>query len=242
MTPLTDDLGLWITGLYPVNVSQSAWDRWGAASSQDERTCTTYANFVVAQHQLNLDNTKLPDWTTYEPLHECQNDSKYTKNFKQDMRFNRSHSWYQPPTSSNEIHSLVFSLEGRVWQEPEPSHVTGMALAHCILGKFLEAVCHGLQKTPENAHPIVLRSNNVNCYNSPPDSVPLLPEQSASTRNRIVSSESIPHLQIQHTAISLITETDTGSMTVQKLPQNFKCIKKSPPTYFLTTCCMPQQM
>ena len=39
------------------------------------------------------------------------------------------------------IHSLVFSLEGRVWQEPEPSHVTGMALAHCILGKFLEVVC-----------------------------------------------------------------------------------------------------
>ena len=34
------------------------------------------------------------------------------------------------------IHSLVFSLEGRAWQEPEPSHVTGMALVHCILGKF----------------------------------------------------------------------------------------------------------
>ena len=31
------------------------------------------------------------------------------------------------------IHSLVFSLEGWVWQEPEPSHVTGTALAHCIL-------------------------------------------------------------------------------------------------------------
>ena len=27
------------------------------------------------------------------------------------------------------IHSLVFSLEGRAWQEPEPNHVTGMALA-----------------------------------------------------------------------------------------------------------------
>jgi len=38
------------------------------------------------------------------------------------------------------IHSLVFSLEGRTWQEPEPSHVTGMALAHCILGKFLGVV------------------------------------------------------------------------------------------------------
>ena len=40
------------------------------------------------------------------------------------------------------IHSLVFSLEGRAWQEPEPSHVTGMALAHCLLGKFLGVVCH----------------------------------------------------------------------------------------------------
>jgi len=40
------------------------------------------------------------------------------------------------------IHSLVFSLEGRAWQEPEPSHVTGMALAHCIVGKFLGVVCH----------------------------------------------------------------------------------------------------
>ena len=28
------------------------------------------------------------------------------------------------------------------WQEPEPSHVTGMALAHCILGKYLGVVCH----------------------------------------------------------------------------------------------------
>jgi len=40
------------------------------------------------------------------------------------------------------IHSLVFSLEGRAWQEPEPSHVIGMALAHCILGKSLGVVCH----------------------------------------------------------------------------------------------------
>jgi len=40
------------------------------------------------------------------------------------------------------VHSLVFSHEGRAWQEPEPSHVTGMSLAHCILGKFLGVVCH----------------------------------------------------------------------------------------------------
>ena len=43
----------------------------------------------------------------------------------------------QPQFIHSFIHSLVFSLEGRAWQEPEPSHVTGMALAHCILGKFL---------------------------------------------------------------------------------------------------------
>jgi len=40
------------------------------------------------------------------------------------------------------IHSLVFSLEGRAWQEPEPSHVTGVALVPRILGKFLGVVCH----------------------------------------------------------------------------------------------------
>ena len=27
-------------------------------------------------------------------------------------------------------------------QEPEPSQATGMALVHCILGKFLGVVCH----------------------------------------------------------------------------------------------------
>jgi len=35
----------------------------------------------------------------------------------------------------------VFSLEGRAWQKPEQSHLTGMALAHCIQGKFLGVVC-----------------------------------------------------------------------------------------------------
>ena len=40
-------------------------------------------------------------------------------------------------------HSFIsFSLLRLGWQEPEPSHVTGMALAHCILGKFLWVVCH----------------------------------------------------------------------------------------------------
>ena len=44
--------------------------------------------------------------------------------------------------SQDNIHSIVFSLEGRAWQEPEISHVTGVALAHCILGKFLGVVFH----------------------------------------------------------------------------------------------------
>jgi hypothetical protein len=30
----------------------------------------------------------------------------------------------------------------RFWQEPEPNQVTGMALARCILGKFLGLVFH----------------------------------------------------------------------------------------------------
>ena len=50
------------------------------------------------------------------------------------------------------IHSLLFSLEGRAWQEPEPSHVTGMALAHCILGKFLGVVCHCFPPTFRHSH------------------------------------------------------------------------------------------
>jgi len=31
---------------------------------------------------------------------------------------------------------------GRFWQEPEPSQATGMALAHCIMGKFLGVGCY----------------------------------------------------------------------------------------------------
>ena len=50
--------------------------------------------------------------------------------------------WCREGRSIGPIHSLVFSLEGRSWQEPEPSHVTGMALAHCILDTFLGVVCH----------------------------------------------------------------------------------------------------
>ena len=38
------------------------------------------------------------------------------------------------------IHSLVFSLRGRAGRN-QSRHVTGMALAPCILGKFLGVVC-----------------------------------------------------------------------------------------------------
>jgi uncharacterized membrane protein YdbT with pleckstrin-like domain len=39
---------------------------------------------------------------------------------------------------------LVFSpcVMCQFWQEPEPSQASSMALARCILGKFLGVVCH----------------------------------------------------------------------------------------------------
>jgi hypothetical protein len=35
---------------------------------------------------------------------------------------------------------IIIQPLGRFWQEPEPSQATGMALARCILGKFLGVV------------------------------------------------------------------------------------------------------
>jgi hypothetical protein len=49
---------------------------------------------------------------------------------------------------SSKLHTIyiiiIISIQplGRFWQEPEPSQLTGMALAHCILGRFLGVVCH----------------------------------------------------------------------------------------------------
>jgi ABC-type methionine transport system permease subunit len=37
---------------------------------------------------------------------------------------------------------IIIQPLGRFWQEPEPSQAIGMALARCILGKFLGVVCH----------------------------------------------------------------------------------------------------
>jgi hypothetical protein len=45
---------------------------------------------------------------------------------------------------SESIHSFI-SIQlflGRFWQEPDPSQATGMALVHCVLGKFLGVGCH----------------------------------------------------------------------------------------------------
>ena len=36
----------------------------------------------------------------------------------------------------------MYSAFGPVWQRPELSQATGMALVRCILGKFLGVVCH----------------------------------------------------------------------------------------------------
>jgi hypothetical protein len=36
----------------------------------------------------------------------------------------------------------TYSALGPVWQEPEPSQATGMALARCILGNFLRGSLH----------------------------------------------------------------------------------------------------
>ena len=64
------------------------------------------------------------------------------------MLYKRSghiHQFWDPPLLRGQetfIHSLVLSLKRPGWQEPEPSHVTGMALAHCIVGKSLGVVCH----------------------------------------------------------------------------------------------------
>ena len=49
-------------------------------------------------------------------------------------------AWRWPPTPSLFIHQ--YSALEADWQEPESSHVTGVALAHCILGTFLGVVCH----------------------------------------------------------------------------------------------------
>jgi hypothetical protein len=42
------------------------------------------------------------------------------------------------------IITIIISIQplGRFWQEPEPSQATGMALARCVLSKFLGVVFH----------------------------------------------------------------------------------------------------
>jgi hypothetical protein len=49
--------------------------------------------------------------------------------------------------------AIIISIQplGRFWPEPEPSQMTGMALARCILGKFLGVVCHCFPLIPTYA-------------------------------------------------------------------------------------------
>jgi hypothetical protein len=52
--------------------------------------------------------------------------------------------WVQQVSHPAILLYIIISIQpfGRFWQEPEPSQPTGMALAGCILGKFLGVVCH----------------------------------------------------------------------------------------------------
>ena len=51
------------------------------------------------------------------------------------------------------VHSFISIQPQRPgWQKQEPSHVTGMALALCILGKFLCVVCHLLSLASKCSH------------------------------------------------------------------------------------------
>jgi hypothetical protein len=51
-----------------------------------------------------------------------------------------SHNTRRPKFNNNNNNG--YSALGSVWQEPEPSQATGMALVRCILGKFFGVVCH----------------------------------------------------------------------------------------------------
>jgi hypothetical protein len=56
----------------------------------------------------------------------------------------RPPAWNNSARTVRIVMGIFFSYSalGPVWQEPEPSQATGMALVRCILGKFLEVVCH----------------------------------------------------------------------------------------------------
>ena len=82
---------------------------------------------------------------------------KITKNLGQDCQHRETGKNHEEPRSGlptqrdreksrRRIANIEFIISIQPqrpdWQEPEPSHVTGMALAHCILGTFLGVVCH----------------------------------------------------------------------------------------------------
>ena len=69
--------------------------------------------------------------------------SPFQRNVRNHSPNNTAHLRTLETTPLIFIHSFTSIRPLRLgWQEPEPSHVTGMALAHCILGKFLGVVCH----------------------------------------------------------------------------------------------------
>jgi hypothetical protein len=77
------------------------------------------------------------------------NTARYTEEKKNLSLLSLKHViiWKQPMEGhilkdDNNNNNNRYSALGPVWQEPEPSQATGMALIHCNLGKFLEVACH----------------------------------------------------------------------------------------------------
>ena len=67
---------------------------------------------------------------------QCMDKIKYL------LRFRRAERQYDYSSTIGRIIIISIQPEGRLWQEPEPSQATGMALVHCILGSFLGVGCH----------------------------------------------------------------------------------------------------
>jgi hypothetical protein len=79
----------------------------------------------------------------------CRADGPTENKFRAPFRtgnsfFSLAHDFIQHTCFISIIIIIIIIIQplGRFWQEPEPSQATGMALARCILGKFLRVVCH----------------------------------------------------------------------------------------------------
>ena len=71
-------------------------------------------------------------------LHRCEVTIKIVVSIRPSLRLH-AHSNLKPPE-----HFFIIGVQplGRFGQRPELSQPTGMVLVRCILGKFLEVVCH----------------------------------------------------------------------------------------------------